>query len=330
MRSFLLRCAVFGLLTAALTALGNRLVLRAGAVYKDRAAQVCARKRELVRAGRFTTSPAARPNVVFLGDSRVLCGALPAAFEEALGGRVHALNLALPALTIGPHYFEMKEYLGRNPAPRYVVVALAAITVRAIEDRVARYAGEGVLWPEEALSYALGSGDPSAALHHLLPASLYGDQVFAYLRDRLLHPQALRRRVALTERSLGEMERDRGYYFIGGLDIPILLLPDREQLAFERDPYVRKFLDLMEAYRVSVLLTEPPQHPQWGRTRAALPWQYARLLDRYSMTRMARAGWRGRIYEAGLFIDRRHLNRAGAQRWSRDLAQELAEAFGAP
>src|SRR4051812_430867 len=57
-------------------------------------------KRDAVRRDFFPRDPA-KINVLFFGDSQLAAAILPAAFEEASGGRMRAANLALPSSPIG-------------------------------------------------------------------------------------------------------------------------------------------------------------------------------------------------------------------------------------
>ena len=77
-------------------------------------ALVCEHKRLAVRGGEVTQE-AGKLNVLFFGNSRILAGLVPAEFDALGGGRTFSWNLALPALPIGPQYFEFKEYLEHHP-----------------------------------------------------------------------------------------------------------------------------------------------------------------------------------------------------------------------
>lgn len=332
---FFIKLAVFVGLAGGCVLAINRVVIRAGAIYKDGAAIVCEQKRIAVRAGVADALPGSNA-VLFLGHSRVLAGLVPATFDTVVGQRIRSWNLSLPALSIGPAFFLLRDYLQRNPAPAFIVMQLG-VDYGESPGLFDKYACQGA-GAREMVSYATHRKDKTVVLNYFFPFLLYREETHRYILKWLSDRQEI---IALQQRNtklVQGMVQDRGYYRIVEQARPSGRLPDdfrseadggEEGAQYpDRDSYVSSFFRLAQKRGIRVLLIETPLRAGQLRERTALPLWYRKLLADYPNVRMARGGWRHRFYENCLFADPTHLNRTGAERFTREIADEFVQVFG--
>jgi hypothetical protein len=314
----------------------NRPVLEAGRICKDGASIICEEKRKAVRARRIR-GETGRENVLFMGSSKILAGIIPQQFDEATGGRTYSWNLSLPALTIGPHYFMLKDYLQHNPPPEYIVLKLSA----RYGDSAGIFDSYGIQGAtvEEILSYALNRPNKNVVWNYFFPWRLYRNSAIEYMRARWNDPQSLELLRSRNRAIVEKMFQDRGYYFIREQAVPSGCLPDdyrapgdgtpEKGIDFDRDPYVHKFFDLAEQSGIRVLVVEPPYRPGEIPQRTSMPAWGHKLLAQYRNVHLADGAWKLKIYENRLFSDPVHPNPEGAKRFTREIYSEFIEAFGA-
>jgi hypothetical protein len=328
------KLALFILLNLVVLGLGDAAVLHAASIYKDGASIICETKRQSVRDGRLGGKQGA-PNVVILGDSRVLAGVIPEVFDNAVGRAMHSTNLALPALPIGPDLYVLRDYVERNGAPAFVVLRLRS----AVEGSVFfdLYANQGSTLPE-VLSYAFERRETSILLYRFNPIAMYDSQFRSWLGDALLRPGAVDALRASNETRVSQMLLDRGYYnireqqlFPGGRlpdDYDTGPAPAETPFDLEDDPYVPAFFEYTRKLGIRVLLVEVPSRKLPVAERTEMPAYYHAALERYPNVHMAREGWRQKKYPNRLFSDVTHMNPEGARIFTKRVAEEFVEVFG--
>jgi hypothetical protein len=332
-KKFIYKSVAFGLLTITLVAAVNRASVVAGSVYKDGASLVCETKRTWVRDGRVIADPT-RVNVLFFGNSRVLAGIEPDLFDTLMNQETYSWNLALPALPIGPAYFELTDYLRHNPPPSFIVLAVA----RDPGDRGGLfdlYASEGLDSVGELLSYVRHRKDKTFALNWLLPLLRYRFYLLRYAFN-LIHARADIESTKLRNQEiLSEIWKHRGYYWIkeqafAGGRLPDNYEPDSPAANAAVTParpapdyYVDAFFELTARLNIGVLLIEPPvPAPADLVGLGGVPPE----LSRHANVRAAAS--RDVAYVNRLFSDPTHLGPEGARRYTAEVAREFREVFG--
>lgn len=316
----------------------NYLGVKAGSIYKDGAAMVCETKREMIRTGDIHYKKG-KVNVLFLGTSRVLAGIKPAYFDELTEGKTFSYNLALPGLAIGSYYFVLRDYLEKNPPPRYVIMQLRINRCRNCKMYY-YYASQGVTTLDERVSLFKNNQDKSIIFNFIFPFRMYKFHTVRYIYDRVLRPSRIRQTQKKNRTILNRMIKNRGYYFIeeqavaqdnilpeGFIKEPRDSIHQASSYDPFIDPYTKLFFDLALEHQVNVLLVQPVyrehQYLQYGE----MPLQYVSILDQYSNVSMAKEGWKLRFYKNQFFSDPVHLNKDGAVRYTREIYMEFIEIF---
>ncbi|MCP5106654.1 MAG: DUF1574 domain-containing protein [bacterium] len=313
----------------------NIVGVKAGNVYKDGASVICESKRDFVRSGGIPHEKD-KKNILFMGSSQILSGIKPLLFDRLCGGAVHSYNLALPALSIGPYYFQLNDYLKTNPPPDNILLELR-INLDGNVAMFDHYANQGISGWDEMASYFWNVKNKGVVLNYFFPIRMYKYRVLPYLRDAFLRPAALSRLRARNGDIVTRMREDRGYYFIREQALfPDLRLPEGYKVKNEKemddgarfdpffDPYVKKFFDLAEERRIKVLLIQPAYRVGQFRQYETMPPQYSVLLQEYGNVTIAPNGWKGKFYENRYFADLVHLNPEGADHYTHEIYKEWA------
>jgi hypothetical protein len=332
-KRFITKSVAFALLTSCVVIGLNRASVVAGSIYKDGASLVCETKRDWVRSGRVKADQS-RASVLFLGNSKVLAGVLPDRFDAAMNQETHSWNLALPALPIGPDYFELTEYLRHNPPPKFIVLSLSLDSGErgGLFDL---YASEGLANPEELLSYARHRKDRTFVLNWLLPLLRYRFYLMRYAFN-LVHDRANIESTKLRNQEiLADIWEHRGYYWIqeqafaGGhlpddyeakIDSPAASGPPASPVT---DYFADAFFGLTARLGIQVLLIEPPVP---GRERRMAPGIALESFSRYGNVKAAAT--REEAYPNRLFSDPTHLSPEGARLYTAEVVREFREVFG--
>ncbi|MFH0753764.1 MAG: hypothetical protein V2A70_04295 [Candidatus Omnitrophota bacterium] len=217
-------------------------VLGVADVAQEGTKQVVRLKRLWARDTRVSRQAQGKGVVLFLGNSKVCAGIIPAVFDRVNEGRFFSYNLALPALPLAPHYFLLKDYLQHNPAPKYIVMALSP---GGLDHELVPYyallnAGLG-----EVISYSILRKDVDILVNYLFPLRFYWPEVQRYVigkavtlfkinqeRSRQQYVEAARKeetfrhdwdrvyqlRYSYFEKTSGDraalLKDNRGYYYI--------------------------------------------------------------------------------------------------------------------
>lgn len=311
----------------------NFLGIQAGNIYKDGAALVCEAKRDMVRSGQVRFQEG-KVNVLFMGTSRILAGIQPLLFDRLSGGQTYSYNLALPALTIGSSYFVLRDYLGRNPPPAYIILQLAINRCKNCYT-YNYYATQGISSFDELLTIFKNVENKSIILNYIFPFRMYKNFIFKYLYNILLHPASIRQIKTANRKILEKMTADRGFYYIKEQavdederiprtspsstttpDFP----PDYDPFA---DPFVEKFFDLTREKGIHVILIQPVYRENQYSQYKTMPYQYKSLLERYPHVMVAKNAWKLKFYPINLFADHTHLNPEGAELYTREIFNEF-------
>jgi hypothetical protein len=249
----------------------------------------------------------ARYRVVAVGNSRTLAGFRPAVFTEALGGRVQAFNLGMPAEN---NFLPILErFLAAGNRPTHVLVQSA--------------------WPDVAAPTLLSALRDNRAMNALLfpfrtlPRDL---AVFAFDAHRQGGFIAAYRHAA---EQAAAMIAERGWYFIEGqshfaghrLPADYSLPSDTPNVPYRRvirsDGYLfHRLADLAARYHFEVLLVPEPLR-QGEYAAATVPrLQLASMPDDH----IRAIGGDAVLYPPQSFSDPIHLNPDGAAAYTRELA----------
>jgi hypothetical protein len=338
MKRFGKKILLLGLLFLVMLLVLNYLGVTAGSIYKDGAAMVCETKREMIRSGEIHYEKD-KVNVLFMGTSRILAGIVPAYFDELTGGKTFSYNLALPGLAVGSYYFVLRDYLEKNPPPRYVIMQLHINRCRNCKMYY-YYASQGVTTLDEMVSLFKNNQDKSIIFNFIFPSRMYKFHTVRYLYDRVFRPSRVRQTQKKNRIILNRMIENRGYYFIEEQAVARdNILPDgfieepgdsihRASLYDPFiDPYTKLLFDLALEHGVNVLLIQPAYLEHQYLQYEEMPLQYASILDRYGNVSMAKEGWKLKLYKNRLFSDPAHLNKTGAARYTREIYKEFIDVF---
>ena len=318
----------------------NFIGIKAGSVYKDGAALVCETKRDMVRSGAIHYETG-KTNVLFMGTSRILAGINPTFFDQLAGGKTFSYNLALPALPISSAYFVLKDYLGKNPAPEYIVMQLSINQCRRC-TLFNYYSSQGLTRLDELYSLFINSPAKSIVINYLFPFRMYKFFSFRYLYNSVFHSSRLEEVRDFNRGILSRMKKERGYYFIEEQAVsPDNRLPDDfgEEQNFNAapekkseydpflDPFAGKFFDLTAKKAIKVLLMQPVYRENQCLQYEEIPAQFQLVLNRYDHVHTAKQGWKLKFYQYRFFSDKTHLNREGARQFTTEIYKEFHEVF---
>jgi len=337
MKRFFIKLAIFFIIGGTITLFLRMFAVNVGDVYKDGASIICEEKRKAVRNGTFGYKEG-KINVLFMGRSKILAGIIPNYFDSLVNGRTYSLNLSLPALPIGPHYFALKDYLESNPPPEYIVLHLS-VSAGKSTSLFDKYANQGISFPQELVSYFINRENKTVIFNFVFPIRMYLKQSVKYALNLVFNPSDIRRNRRRNAKIVNKMINDRGYYFIKEqARFPDNKLPAtfKESLNLDRtrgiydphiDPYVRKFFDLASNNKIKILLIEVPYREKQYMQYSLMPKHYKIVLDEYSNIYIAQDGWKVKFYENKFFSDPTHLNAEGAELYTHKITEEFVELF---
>jgi len=338
MKLFVKKILILGLLLLFMTLVLNYIGIKAGNIYKDGAALVCETKRNMVRSGEVSYEKG-KNNVLFLGTSRILAGIVPTYFDRLSKGKTFSYNLALPALPISSSYFVLRDYLGKNPPPEYVVMELKISRCKKC-TLLNYYALQGHSGVNEIASLFMNLKNKAIILNYFFPFKMYKFFTFRYFFDGIFRPAKMSEIIEKNRGILTHMKEDRGYYYIEEQavteeDLLELEFAKRKRSTMEKgvvydpftDPYVKKFFDLTFEKKIKVLLIQPVFREQQSLQYEEMPPQFASILKRYSHVYMAKEGWKMKFFERHLFADPTHLNKEGSLCYTREIFAEFNEVF---
>ncbi len=332
---------VFSFIGIIIIVILNLLSIRYSSKYKDSASLLGQEKREAVREGVFSYVKE-KNNILFLGSSDLMTGIIPELFDSLSGDKTYSLNLALPALPIGPNYFTLIDYLDNNPAPEYLVLTLT------LDDHpeilFAKNGTQGINFPREVLSYFVYKKDKDVVLNYLLPCHLYMGEMIRYSFNEILHVLSQKDKHMVINKGeaisiIDQMIIDRGFYSISNQGKnDSLFMPENyidstdnnEELRTYGnfgDPYLKKFLNLTKEREIKVLLVNYPVRKNRFKEIEAIHPEIQKILDNNSHIRFSEEGWKSKIYKNKYFADPKHLNMSGAEKYTREIYDELLNTF---
>lgn len=321
-----------------LIVLFNQLAIHSGKIYKDGASIVCEQKRLAVRNDQWQI-PNEKATVLYFGASGILSALIPEVFDSMMEHRTYSLNLALPALPIGPYYHCLLDYMENNPPPEYIIMAYHVDTEPILLFDT--YANQGIDFPGEVISYFFNRGDKNQTLNYLLPFHVYKDPIFKYLYNSAFNPSDIQETRSENNQIVSKMLGDRGYYFIMEQSkFPDGRLPDdyseesdcsdceMKMYDPESDVYVDKFFSLTREYDIQVLLvSHPVREGKYGQFEET-PEPIRKLQNMYNNVSIPSEGWKIPFFENKYFSDPHHLNKSGAEKFSREIADLFREVYG--
>jgi len=322
-----------------LVVLLNQLGIHSGKVYKDGASIVCEQKRIAIRENKWEI-PDGKKTVLYFGASDVLSALVPEVFDSTLNNKTYSLNLALPALPIGPYYHALLDYLENNDPPDYIIMTyhVANEPVLLFDS----YANQGIDFPGEVVSYFLyHNGSKNQTINYLLPCHVYRKPMFKFLYNSVAYPSDIEEKRKQNNAIIRKMIEDRGYYFIkeqsrfpeGKLPADYKEksdCPEYEMKIYEPDGdvFVEKFFNLTKKHNVKVLLISHPARKGKYKQFDELPKVLKELSAKYDHIYFSR-NWELPFYENRYFSDPLHLNEKGAMRFTKDIAFQFEKIFNA-
>jgi hypothetical protein len=295
---------------------------------------VCRAKRDAVRYA--VNRQNGVTNIFFMGNSQIMAGIVPKKFDEMTGGKTFSWNLALPALPIAPHYFELRDYLAANKAPDIIILNVTPFSSPPYA-LFPRYAVQGADGFGEIFSYFQNQSDTTVLWNYLFPVRLYGTKFLEYSIDLTFNRHQVDAMREKNDAIIAQMLKDRGYYCIRDTaladdyqDSPeIAASVKSDKLLFDQDPYIPLFFNLAQQNHIRILLIEPPLPPHRTTNRTDLGAQYKKLMREYPATVFAAPeGWNIPRYPEKLFGDPMHLNRAGAAQFTAAVEAQFISVFG--
>jgi hypothetical protein len=276
--------------------------------------------------------------VLCLGDSLVKHGVAPAVVEGRLGRRT--INLAAVGGIAPLTYTVLKRSLDGGARPKAVVLDFVSTQLQSDPRQVDRALAEAYSLGE-ILDLARSERDAvhfaRLAASRVLPSLRARDEARQWIVGALRGEdtsQTLANRLSLRN---WRVNRGAGLLTKVPADL-VLPLDAAERFATAPGPwfchpvnatYLKRCLDLTAARRVPVYWVLPPLHPgyQRGRDREKLDVNFERLvrraLERYPHLTVIDARRSG--YPATVFADNAHLDVDGANTFSFDLAETLAD-----
>ena len=325
--------------------------IHVGKVYKSGAEIICEEKRKAVRSGKLGNR-LGRKNVLFMGHSKILSGIIPEYFDSLLDHKVYSLNLSLPALPIGPHYFELLDYLKCNPSPEYIVLHLTKSSKKAHPIFVMLFgslAVQGIKFPEELISYWIHRDDKQVVYNFFYPRRIYRRYIGVCTYNLIFNYAEIRNRKENNDKIIDQLIKDRGYYFIkeqalfSDHKLPpnfkntvsenaARIISSKTQLQkkidyLQDDPYVKKFFDLALLNNIKVLLIVEYYREGTFLQLERMPNLYQAVLDNYQNVFIAEDGWKIKFYKNSFFSDPTHTNYEGAKLYTEDIVEEFKEVF---
>ncbi len=338
--------------------------LRISDVAQEGSKQIVQYKREWARRDHSADMPQGRKLVVFMGASAMVSGLIPELFDQLNKNRTYSVNLALPALPLAPHYYMLRDYLqNNNKAPDYIIMTLLPGRFRYgyFESYAPQGAGFG-----EMLELFWHSKNDRLLINYFIPSRLHYREVFGFLWGRIvsLFPDEWRqwnRRAVyrflqnletyphdwdhlyesifvdpegFREARLEKIRADRGYYYFveqaaAGGSLPKKLIAEPKQIVYdENDPFIAKFFRLTKENNIRVLIVSPFRLAFGDKSEkngVADLWE--KVAERYDHVALG-PGPGDRYYGPEYFSDPAHVNRLGAERYTKELASEFRQAYG--
>ena len=227
-------------------------------------------------ASQSIREPASRADVVFLGDSLMKGGVLPALFDSKSG--TASYNLSIQGGTAPSSYFLLKRLLDSGGRPRLVVVDFHP-NLLAIAPRSTEYWADLLSVPELA-DLCWQASDPAlfakTALHQMFPSYRHRTQVRAAVIASFRGEAGYAKRFNDLLRI--NYQRNGGARLMPVQDQVVTIDP---QFKFESHHrawsphrtnvvYVRRLLKLAEASEIVVAWLLPPTSPDWLNRRRSM------------------------------------------------------------
>lgn len=286
------------------------------------------------------SGPAARADVLCLGDSQVKLGVVPRILEARLGGR--AYNLAVLGGQAPSTFFLLRRALRAGARPRAVVVDHFP-NLLAFPPKVNRPRWADLVDPRDLLDLGWNSADLALALATAASYALPSTKDRLGIRESVRAALDGERRRELPERDAFRRNWDlnRGAHLVAA--DPHARVGEAEALAGHGPrhwkphranvTYLRRFLDLAARQNVAVFWVLPPTVSTWQsrREELGLDQTYARFVRELTVgyPNVVVVDGRHAEYPPTAFADPIHLNRVGAAEFSDALAEVMAGRLGA-
>lgn len=335
MSRFVLKLFILLLLCSGALLIFNRIGTTAGLMFKDGASVICEQKRLINRTDRFSSD---KPVVLFMGNSRVLSGLRPDVFDENTENIFYSVNLGLPALPLSCAYYALKDYIEHNKKPEWIILDLYNIFPGSTGGLYRKYSVQGCRGAGEIWDYTVMYGDWLNFMEYLLPVRQYKYNAAEYLVKKVLKPGSIEAVSLGNKRTVERVLNARGYYFIkeqalfpdyklpesygGRAEKDLDVLPVYDSF---KDPFTEKFFSLTEQKGIKVLLIQGAYRVDTIRSLTEVPEQFSAIMKRYSNVITAEEGWKPKIMKNCYFSDEVHLNRVGAAKYTKYIAEEFLE-----
>ncbi len=318
-------------------------------------------KRDWAKQNTSVASVPKKDTVLFFGSSKVAAGIIPKLFDELNENTTYSFNFALPALPLSSHYFMLKDYLKHHETPRYILVAIDSDDFH--ESLLPSYAPIGASLQEIIqLAYRLQNGDlllnflfPSRLFWREIFAYLFG-KIALILPDSIQHgikklvyqyfqniqtfshnwDYAYQSFFVSPEKNTEErrkfIENSKGYYdfpeqkVFGGKLPEHLNLPEHQMPASHYvEQFLNPFFELCEQHHIKVILITPyflkTHETSLESTPIPLAWQ--ELEHHYSNVYFLPTSHAKKWYDSKYFSDPAHANQEGAEKFTRETAEEF-------
>jgi hypothetical protein len=253
-------------------------------------------------------------DVVFLGNSLTLEGVSPRSIDASLG--THSYNFALGGASLLESEMQLRHYLANNPAPKVIALGIYL-------DAEARYAGiaptlyyelnpelRKIYWRRSRTLQGQGF-DRGFVFFNLFPAYRYRGVVDLILKWLVSREDTRPRFV----RGQAQANFSRAAVELG--------LAHRSDFPVEE---LRSFLSFCQENSLRVLLFEPPMtpgEPELTLNRQAVLDEVSRAVADFANASFVTFGTSGNTFDKTDWVNLNHLNKSGADKFSKELARAL-------
>lgn len=271
------------------------------------------------------SSGSSDPGTIVIGDSRAKSGIIPGEIKD--GGEIY--NIAIGGSTGIEMYFALRNYLKNHKAPERALVIFAPFHFTEMDnwDQTLYYnyltAAEVLEVKRDALKYGTGKVNYNGSLADLLSFALRLPNKYM---DALITSRFNGNREANLKK-YAAVRSEYGYTGFGEEDYNDGLSYETHKEDFELnllvDEYYLKLLDLLKEAGTEVIIEQAPLNTA---SHKAIKDEYFEAYDKY-MEGISESYPSFSVvigvpeYDNSYFGDNNHLNRRGAERFSREIKE---------
>jgi hypothetical protein len=287
-------------------------------------------KREWIRSGIIKENLKADTiKIAVIGDSVTASGFRPVIFDRLSGNKTFTVNLSQISTGMGRFYYILQDFVVNNYIPDYIVL-------HPMLERAYKFPQNGSKEEINFYTWDSQNSNISIALRHYIPAFNVG---FFRLLHFMKNYSCGNRCNEEELQNVREMFAERGAYWfytnISPLPDNFKLKGDHSELPIGYDPKFDdkaskdsfvKFLDYTKKLKIKVILKLPPLRIGKAKMTIEPPRYYQGLTENYDNVLVFL--WKEDFYPPRNFFDHMHLNRDGAEKYTKDLYGKVEKLIG--